>query len=60
MYTYRRARVSSWAWRTLKTEWHQLVKCLQFLFPFLMVVTSMSLFPAEILQIFDILQHLLP
>jgi len=29
-------------------------------FPFLMAVTSMSLFPADILQIFDILQHLPP
>lgn len=60
MYTYRRARVSSWAWRTLKTEGHQLVKCLQFTLQFLMAVTRTSLFPAKILQIFDILQYPLP
>lgn len=41
--------MSSWAWRTLKTEWHQLVKYLQFLFPFLMVFTSRNLFPAGFL-----------
>lgn len=52
--------MSSWAWRTLKTEWHQLVKCLQFALLFLVAVTRMSLFHAEILHIFNILQYPLP